>query len=180
MEYTGKLKLSENDLIRIAKRLNNNRRTYLLVNPLQAKHIPVSPSKALQMMTRLGELVSSKYNDSRLVVGFAETATAIGAVVAKELSDDCMFLHTTREIVENANGYIQFFEEHSHAIEQKIVADNLDYYFSQTNTIVFVDDEFTTGKTLINMINCLKEHYPSIAGKELLQHLLSIVFLLTI
>ena len=96
MEYTGKLKLSENDLIRIAKRLNNNRRTYLLVNPLQAKHIPVSPSKALQMMTRLGELVSSKYNDSRLVVGFAETATAIGAVVAKELSDDCMFLHTTR------------------------------------------------------------------------------------
>ena len=60
-----------------------------------------------------------------------------------------------------------FFEEHSHAIEQKIVADNLDYYFSQTNTIVFVDDEFTTGKTLINMINCLKEHCPSIAGKRI-------------
>ena len=36
-EYTR-----ENTL-RIAKRFHNRKRTYLLVNPLQAKHIPVSP-----------------------------------------------------------------------------------------------------------------------------------------
>ena len=46
-EYTR-----ENTL-RIAKRFHNRKRTYLLVNPLQAKHIPVSPTRALEMMDAL-------------------------------------------------------------------------------------------------------------------------------
>ena len=33
------------DTLRIAKRYNNPKRSYLLVNPLQAKHIPVSPRR---------------------------------------------------------------------------------------------------------------------------------------
>ena len=61
----------ENDILKLAKRINNSKRSYLLVNPLQAKHIPVSPSAALQMMTSLGELVSERYGDARLVIGFA-------------------------------------------------------------------------------------------------------------
>ena len=48
-EYTR-----ENTL-RIAKRFHNRKRTYLLVNPLQAKHIPVSPTRALEMMDALGD-----------------------------------------------------------------------------------------------------------------------------
>ena len=32
-------------LITIAKRENNTKRSYLYVNPLQGKHIPVSPSR---------------------------------------------------------------------------------------------------------------------------------------
>ena len=42
------------DTLRIAKRYNNPKRSYLLVNPLQAKHIPVSPTAALEMMSALG------------------------------------------------------------------------------------------------------------------------------
>ena len=157
----------QKDILKIAKRINNDRRPYLLVNPLQAKHIPVSPSEALQMMTKLGELVAAKHTDTRLVVGFAETATAIGAVVAKTISDECLYIHTTRELVRNAKEYVLFSEEHSHATEQKIVADNLDSLFSKTETIVFVDDEFSTGKTLINMINCLRVRYPEIGEKRI-------------
>ena len=41
MEYT------EKDLVKIAKRENNTKRNYLVVDPLQGKHIPVVPSKAL-------------------------------------------------------------------------------------------------------------------------------------
>lgn len=37
------IRYQEKDILRIAKRINNSRRPYLLVNPLQAKHIPVSP-----------------------------------------------------------------------------------------------------------------------------------------
>ena len=40
--------------LRIAKRYQNAKRSYLLVNPLQAKHMPVSPSQALPMMEALG------------------------------------------------------------------------------------------------------------------------------
>ena len=43
MEYT------EKDLVKIAKRENNTKRNYLVVDPLQGKHIPVVPSKALDL-----------------------------------------------------------------------------------------------------------------------------------
>ncbi len=36
----------EEDLVRIAKRENNTKRKYLVVNRLQGKHIPVSPKNA--------------------------------------------------------------------------------------------------------------------------------------
>ena len=41
---------SASDVLRVAKRVNNPRRPYLLVNPLQGKHMPVSPTKSLQMI----------------------------------------------------------------------------------------------------------------------------------
>ncbi|MBR1646014.1 MAG: phosphoribosyltransferase domain-containing protein, partial [Selenomonadaceae bacterium] len=80
------------DVLRVAKRLKNSRRNYLLVNPLQAKHLPTRPKFALEMMNSLGQRVAEKFSSARLVIGFAETATAIGAVVTKNLSDDCFYL----------------------------------------------------------------------------------------
>ena len=46
---------TQQDLLRVARRVNNTKRSYLLVNPLQAKHIPVPPSRALEMMGALGD-----------------------------------------------------------------------------------------------------------------------------
>ena len=48
---------TEAELVRIAKRENNTRRKYLVVNRLQGKHIPVSPKEALQMFRSLAELI---------------------------------------------------------------------------------------------------------------------------
>lgn len=160
-------KYKEKDLLRTAKRINNNKRPYLLVNPLQAKHVPVSPSKALLMMKSLGELVAEKHGEARLVIGFAETATAIGAAVAKAISDDCFYIHTTRENVKVADGYAFFTEEHSHATEQKLVVNKLERLFGQTETVVLVDDEFSTGKTLINMVRRLKADFPVLNEKNI-------------
>ena len=161
------LKYKETDILRIAKRIGNQKRSYLMVNPLQAKHIPVSPSKALHMMTTLGEIVAKQYSNARLVIGFAETATAIGAVVAKTLSNECYYIQTTREIVKEAKNYICFSEEHSHATEQNLIADNLDDLFCKTETIILVDDEFSTGKTLINMLTRLRVDYPILKKKRI-------------
>ncbi|MBQ4312044.1 MAG: phosphoribosyltransferase domain-containing protein, partial [Oscillospiraceae bacterium] len=56
----------ENDLIRIARRHNNTKRNYLIVDPLQGKHIPVSPTAALDAMSALGKRVSTRYPDAGL------------------------------------------------------------------------------------------------------------------
>lgn len=52
---------TEAELVRIAKRENNTRRKYLVVNRLQGKHIPVSPKEALQMFRSLAELIKEAY-----------------------------------------------------------------------------------------------------------------------
>lgn len=157
---------TQTDLLRLAKRVNNTRRGYLLVNPLQAKHIPVSPSKALEMMDALGEALAQKYPGTRLVIGFAETATAIGAAIAGKF-ESCVYLPTTREEVPEVGEWVIFSEEHSHATLQKLCGDHLEERIRATDSLIFVDDEISTGKTLLNMIRQLKERYPRLAEKKL-------------
>lgn len=160
-EYTSK------ETLRIAKRFHNTKRTYLLVNPLQAKHIPVQPSKALEMMSALGRRLASRYPETRLVIGFAETATAIGAAVAAAIGPDCVYLHTTREDVAAGRHWIEFREEHSHAVEQKLCGDGLPQWLAGTNTVILVDDEISTGATLVNMVRALRKAYPALEGKQI-------------
>ena len=153
------------ETLRLAKRYNNPKRGYLLVNPLQAKHIPVSPTAALRMMSALGDQVAARYPGARLVIGFAETATAIGAAVAARLGEDCVYLHTTREPLEG--DWILFQEEHSHAVEHQLSAGRLEEWIDRSPAVVFVDDEFSTGRTLINMVRRLRERYPRLAERQL-------------
>ena len=151
------MKYSEKDLVRVAKRENNVKRNYLVVDPLQGKHIPVSPAKALELFTSLADKIRGKYQDERLLlIGFAETATAIGAQVAVSLGT--MYIQTTREIISDV-GYLFFSEEHSHAAEQKLVKDDIDEALKHTDRIVFVEDEVTTGKTILNIISVMRKEY---------------------
>ncbi len=149
---------NETDLVRIAKRENNNKRNYLVVNRLQGKHIPVKPVIALGMFRELAATIKGSYKgETLLLVGFAETATAIGAAVAIELGTK--YIQTTREVIPGVE-YIFFSEEHSHATEQKLVKDDLDACMEGIDRIVFVEDEVTTGKTILNIIEMLEKQYP--------------------
>ena len=56
----------QKDLVRIAKRENNTKRSYLVVDPLQGKHVPVEPSKALNLFKSLAEKFQGKYEGERL------------------------------------------------------------------------------------------------------------------
>lgn len=152
--------------LRVAKRYRNAKRAYLLVNPLQAKHMPVSPTEALTMMRTLGEGLRQEFPGARLVLGFAETATALGAAVASRLGPDCAFLTTTREAGEGP-GWVRFLEEHSHAAEQKLWGGDLDALLQETDTVLFVDDEISTGKTLRNMVAQLPRRWPALGEKTL-------------
>ena len=157
---------SVNDILKIAKRHNNNKRAYLLVNPLQGKHIPTSPAVAIEMMKTLGAKISVKYPRAKLVIGFAETATAVGAMVAASLPEDCIYIQTTRENF--GDNFIEFLEEHSHAPQQKLFAEKFNAWLENTPAVIFVDDEISTGKTLRNMIQQLKNKFPVLNEKFLI------------
>lgn len=158
---------TEKETLRIAKRFHNTKRTYLLVNPLQAKHLPVSPSLSLDMMYALGRKLAVKYPGTTLVIGFAETATAIGAAVAECFGSQCLYIHTTREEIAEVSDWVLFQEEHSHAVEQKLAAGHLQKWIDATDAVIFVDDEISTGKTLINIITQMKERYPAMEKKRI-------------
>lgn len=148
---------TEKDLVAIAKRENNKKRNYLVVNPLQGKHIPVSPSKALELFGRLAEKIRGLYGQERLLlIGFAETATAIGAHVASCLGT--LYIQTTRETVSGAD-YLFFSEIHSHATEQKLVKEDMDKVLPQIDRVIFIEDEVTTGNTILNIIDILERDY---------------------
>lgn len=148
----------ETDLVRIAKRENNKKRSYLVVNPLQGKHIPVSPKKAFEMMDALAIKVHLAYPGERLLLaGFAETATAIGARLAVKLNTG--YIQTTREQIPDVE-YLYFTESHSHAVEQKLVKDDLDANLHRFDRVVFVEDEVTTGNTIFKIVQILEKTYP--------------------
>lgn len=148
---------TEKDLVRIAKRENNKKRNYLVVNPLQGKHVPVSPQKALELFSALADTIKSKYEDETLLlIGFAETATAVGAQAAVCLGS--RYIQTTRETIPGSE-YLFFSEEHSHATEQKLVKLDMDQAAEETDRIIFIEDEVTTGNTILNIISVLDRTY---------------------
>ena len=156
---TPHIKYKEEDLVSVAKRENNQKRTYLVVNRLQGKHVPVSPGKALRMFGCLADILAEEYREERLLlIGFAETATAVGAAVAEKLG--AFYIQTTREQIEGVE-YFYFSEQHSHATEQKLVKDDLDQAVKNVDRIIFIEDEITTGNTIKNIIKLLRQAYPN-------------------
>lgn len=139
--------LDEN--VKVCKRVNNSKRKYLVLNKCQCKHYPSSPISASALFKSLAGSIPD-YKDTVLVVGFAETATAIGMGVASYFNWD--YVSTTRESFDA--DFIEFTESHSHATEQKLIK----FDFSKYTRIVFVEDEITTGNTILGIIDKLLEY----------------------
>lgn len=148
---------TDDKIIRIAKRENNLKRKYLVVNVLQGKHVPVIPSDAMKMFDHLAQIIKETYTDEKLLlISFAETATAIGAQIATQL--DCYYIQTTREAIKDVD-YLFFSEAHSHATEQKLVKNDIDQVITKIDRIIFIEDEVTTGNTIKNIISLLQKEY---------------------
>ena len=147
------------DLVKLAKRDSNSARPYLYVNPLQGKHIPAVPEDILAMCSQLAEIVNSAYPDQKLyIVGFAETATGISAGTAHFLKNVCFYQNTTRETRKNKD-YLYFTESHSHAVDQMLFSDGIGEVLEQVDRMIFIDDEVTTGNTIVKLIHRIKENY---------------------
>ncbi|AVI39796.1 phosphoribosyltransferase family protein [Bacillus pumilus] len=92
-----------------------------------------------------------------IVIGFAETATALGHGVYDVL-EGASYIHTTREQLLDLDPSLVFEEEHSHATDQLCYADVS--LLRTDRPIVLVDDEVTTGRTNINIIRDLHAKHP--------------------
>nr|WP_269204979.1 phosphoribosyltransferase [Motilibacter aurantiacus] len=92
-----------------------------------------------------------------VVVGFAETATALGHCVADALQ--AAYLHSTRRAVPGVEPLAGFEEEHSHATSHLLLpADPA--LLAGEGPLVLVDDELSTGLTARNTISALHRANP--------------------
>lgn len=141
----------------IAKRDNNPRRDFLLINKFQSKHFPSNPSDTVRRFSELGAMVKAAVGCAKcLVIGFSETAVGVGAYIARELGAD--FVATTRENIPECFEQIRFEEVHSHATSHSLcVREEL---FSDISALVVADDEFTTGNTAGNLVKALRGIIP--------------------
>ena len=146
----------EKDLVRVAKRENNKKRNYLIVNPLQGKHMPVSPGEALKLFDCLADKLILEDAGRVLFIGFAETATAIGMEIA--IRHNAKYIQTTREVISDVD-FLFFTESHSHATEQKLVKEDMDTLIDEVEHIIFVEDEVTTGNTILNIVDIIDDLY---------------------
>lgn len=134
----------------------NKKRAHLLVSTVLGKHIPVSPEVAISSAYKLADEIATNSESAKqfTVFGYAETATCLGANVAHRLSEtyDVIYLHSTRYPVAGAEEYGSFEESHSHATSHHITPSNAGMLDNSERSIVLVDDELTTGNTVMNTI----------------------------
>ncbi|MFE6646357.1 phosphoribosyltransferase domain-containing protein [Nocardioides sp. NPDC057772] len=144
------------DLVGLAVR-RNPRRAQLLVSSVLGKHVPTDPRLVTDAGLRLAAKARAAVTGDAVVLGYAETATALGHLVADGLG--APYLHSTRRVVEGLESVADFFEEHSHATSHRLLpADPA--FLARAETLVLVDDEVITGKTVVSTIRALHKKFP--------------------
>ncbi|MDT4938469.1 MAG: hypothetical protein QOG80_2140 [Pseudonocardiales bacterium] len=142
------------DLVEVAIR-RNPRRAQLLVSTVLGKHIPADPRSVLAAGSRLGTRVRTTLDGAlpALVLGYAETATALGHCVARTLG--ARYVHSTRRIVPGVVPTGTFEEEHSHSTGHRLLPDD-PALLGLPGVVVLVDDEVSTGRTALNTVEMLQ------------------------
>lgn len=148
------------DLLGLAVR-DNPRRAHLPVSRVLGKHVPASPAAVHGTGLRLGRRVRALLGPDAaraVVVGYAETATALGHSVADGLGP-VPYLHSTRRPVPGVAPAGAFEESHSHATSHLLLPED-PALLAGDGPLVLVDDEFSTGNTVLNTITALHAAHP--------------------
>lgn len=135
----------------------SRKRGFVFVSKVLGKHFPVRPST----MSDVHERLAGKLKDLPgpvTWIAMAETATALGQGVYEAWRrgrnrDDSLFLHTTRYRLHRPLA-LDFEESHSHATRHFLYEPSdpgLAVLFRQATTLVLVDDEISTGRTLAKL-----------------------------
>ncbi|MER5512778.1 phosphoribosyltransferase [Streptomyces sp. NPDC002766] len=159
LELMGDDELTE--LLGLALR-RNPKRAHLLVSNVLGKHVPQSPSVVygygFALGRRVRELLGAEEAGEAVVLGYAETATGLGHSVADGIGS-APYLHSTRRPVTGVTAAGGFEESHSHATSHLLLPEN-PALLAGDGPLVLVDDEFSTGNTVLNTIRDLHGRYP--------------------
>ncbi|MGW1000831.1 phosphoribosyltransferase [Streptomyces sp. NPDC002520] len=140
----------------------NPKRAHLLVSHVLGKHVPQSPSvvygHGFSLGRRVRDLLGETEAASAVVLGYAETATGLGHAVADGLGH-APYLHSTRRPVPGIAPAGGFEESHSHATSHLLLPED-PALLAGDGPLVLVDDEFSTGNTVLNTIRDLHARYP--------------------
>ncbi|MCH6160096.1 phosphoribosyltransferase [Streptomyces sp. M600PL45_2] len=140
----------------------NPKRAHLLVSLVLGKHVPERPGTVYGVGLRLGRRVRALLGDSladaAVVLGYAETATALGHSVADGIGG-VTYMHSTRRPVPGVATAGGFEEEHSHATSHLLLPED-PALLEGDGPLVLVDDEFSTGRTVRNTISALHRRSP--------------------
>jgi orotate phosphoribosyltransferase len=174
------------DFFTMAARINK-KRSFLFVSKVLGKHLPINPNKGLltaallaaryaeaikgfdcpvrdrlvelfeqsEPTIEIGAFINERVNP--VIIGFAETATALGHAFF-DCFENAEYFHTTREELTGLAPIITFEEEHSHATSHRCYIPL--EMINNHREIILVDDEMTTGKTAINIIQSIHAQFP--------------------
>lgn len=148
------------ELLGLALR-RNPKRAHLLVSNVLGKHVPQRPSVVHGAGVALGERVRDLLGDAveqAVILGYAETATGLGHSVADGVAR-APYLHSTRRPVPGVATAGGFEEAHSHATSHLLLPED-PALLAGDGPLVLVDDEFSTGNTVLNTIRALHARYP--------------------
>ncbi|MDC0768226.1 phosphoribosyltransferase [Streptomyces sp. HD] len=140
----------------------NPKRAHLLVSNVLGKHVPQSPSvvygAGFALGRRVRELLGADEAARAVVLGYAETATGLGHSVADGIGL-APYLHSTRRPVAGVARAGGFEESHSHATSHLLLPEDPALLVGD-GPLVLVDDEFSTGNTVLNTVRDLHARYP--------------------
>ena len=116
------------------------------------------PEKVQEVFQKI-EAMGMDLSEETLFIGFAETATALGHAVFNAFQTKATYIHTTRELLPDIQPFGTFEEEHSHATSHRVYSEQPEKLLQATR-IVLIDDEITTGNTVVNIIETLRKKFP--------------------
>jgi len=127
--------------------------------PVDLLHAAVrgAPGAAGALHVEAREAIAPEVVDA-VVLGFAETATALGHCVAEALGG-ADYLHSTRRPVAGVATAGSFVEEHSHHTGHLLLPSDPEL-LAGPRPLVLVDDELSTGRTAVNTITALHRAAP--------------------
>jgi hypothetical protein len=147
----------------------NPKRGFLIVSKVLGRHLPASPEDMRGAMDELGKKLPADLDGPIVILGMAETATALGQGVFAAYQKanprkDVVYLQSSRQIVDGTELIASFEEGHSHATTHLIQVADLAMQddVRAARTLVIVDDECSTGNTFVAVANAMMEAMPNL------------------